>query len=142
MRVLVSVDMEGIGGVVDGEDVSPGHGEYERSRSLITAEANAAVRGVYARDPGAQVLVTEAHGGFRNLVPEQLDRRTDREAIQPLRFDGPVQLEVEVLRPHMTERALLIPGIERTDGCTLRYAAPDFPTAYRVIQLIIMLGGI
>lgn len=88
------------------------------------------------------MLVTEAHGGFRNLVPEQFDRRTDREAIQPLRFDGPVQLEVEVLRPHMTERALLIPGIERTDGCTLRYAAPDFPTAYRVIQLIIMLGGI
>ncbi|MGH3399125.1 MAG: M55 family metallopeptidase, partial [Streptosporangiaceae bacterium] len=52
MRVLVSVDMEGIAGVVDGEDVSPGHGEYERSRSLITAEANAAVRGVYASDPG------------------------------------------------------------------------------------------
>ncbi len=66
----------------------------------------------------------------------------DREAIQPLRFDGPVLLEVEVLRPHMTERALPIPGIERTDGCTLRYAAPDFPTAYRITQLIIMLGGI
>lgn len=62
MRVLVSVDMEGIAGVVDGEDVSPGHGEYERNQSLITAEANAAVRGVYACDPGAQVLVTEAHG--------------------------------------------------------------------------------
>lgn len=94
MRVLVSVDMEGIAGVVDGEDVSPGHGE------------------------------------------------ADREAIRPLRFDGPVQLEVEVLRPHMTERALLIPGIERTGGCTLRYPAPDFPTAYRIAQLIIMLGGI
>jgi D-amino peptidase len=28
VRVLVSVDMEGIAGVVDGEDVTPGHGEY------------------------------------------------------------------------------------------------------------------
>jgi D-amino peptidase len=272
MRVLISVDMEGIAGVVDGEDVSPGHGEYERNRSLITAEANAAVRGVLAFAPDAQVLVTEAHGGFRNLLPELLDRRAellrgkpkpdgmmagladgadaalfigyhgkagtprsvlahtihggvvadvrcdgrslgeiglnaalaahsgvpvvlvsgddtvaaeaasvvpgvhtvvvkralgfyaaallhpgeacdrieqevpralaDRAAIQPIRFDGPVMLEVEVLRPHMTERALLIPGIERTDGCTLRYPAPDFPTAYQVTQLIIMLGGI
>jgi D-amino peptidase len=44
--------------------------------------------------------------------------------------------------PGMTERALLIPGIERSGGCTLRYAAPDYPTAYRVIQLIVMLGGI
>jgi hypothetical protein len=27
-------------------------------------------------------------------------------------------------------------------GGTVRYAAPDFPTAYRVTQLITMLGGI
>ena len=66
----------------------------------------------------------------------------DRAAVAPLRFDGPVTAEVQVLRPSMTERALLIPGIERVDGCTLRYAAPDYPTAYRVIQLIVMLGGI
>ncbi len=61
--------MEGIAGVVDGEDVSPGHGEYECNRSLITAEANAAVRGVYACDPGAQVLVTEAHGVSGTFFP-------------------------------------------------------------------------
>lgn len=59
-----------------------------------------------------------------------------------MRFDGPVVAEVDVLMPGMTERALLIPGMERTGGCTLRYAAPDYPTAYRVIQLIVMLGGI
>src|SRR5450755_147080 len=63
----------------------------------------------------------EACDRIEQEVPKAL---ADREAIQPLRFDGPVLLEVEVLRPHMTERALLIPGIERTDGCTLRYAAP------------------
>ncbi len=249
MRVLVSVDMEGVAGVVDGEDVRPGQGEYERNRRLITAEASAAVRGVFAADPDAQVLVTEAHAGFRNLLPESLDRRAellrgkpkpdgmlaglaggadavlfigyhgkagtagsvlahtihggvvadvrcqgqsvgeiglnaalaahsgvpavlvsgddtvaaeaasvvpgihavvvkralgfsaaallhpeeacerierevpialaDRAAIKPLRFDGPVVAEVDVLQPRMTERALLIPGIERTGGCTL-----------------------
>ncbi len=81
----------------------------------------------------------EACDRIEQEVPKAL---ADREAVRPLRFDGPVLLEVDVLRPNMTERALLMPGIERVGGCTLRYAAPDFPTAYRVTQLIIMLGGI
>ena len=42
----------------------------------------------------------------------------------------------------VVKRALLVPGVERAGGCTLRYTAPDFPTAYQVTQLIIMLGGI
>ena len=52
MRVLISVDMEGAAGVVDPEDVRPGHSEYERNRRQLTAEASAAVRGVHAADPG------------------------------------------------------------------------------------------
>src|ERR1700733_11000581 len=76
MRVLVSVDMEGAAGVVDPEDVRPGHSEYERNRRQLTAEAGAAVRGVHAADPEAEVLVTEAHAAFRNLLPELLDRRS------------------------------------------------------------------
>ena len=77
MRVLVSVDMEGIAGVVDSDDIRPGHAEYERNRVLLTAEANAAVRGVFAHDADATVLVTEAHAAFRNLLPERLDRRAE-----------------------------------------------------------------
>jgi D-amino peptidase len=272
VQVLVSVDMEGIAGVVDADDVRPGQAEYERNRALLTAEASAAVRGVYAYDAGAQVLVTEAHAQFRNLLPELLDRRAellrgtpkpggmmaglapdldavlfigyhgkagtprsvmahtisgavvadvrcngrslgelglnaalaadsgvppvlvagddsvaaeaaevapgmravvvkralgaraaallhpdeacdrieqevpkalaDRAAVRPLRFDGPVVLEVQVFRTRMTEHAVLIPGMELADGCTLRYAAPDFPTAYQVADLIALLGGL
>ncbi|WP_425388265.1 M55 family metallopeptidase [Amycolatopsis taiwanensis] len=33
--------------------------------------------GVYAYDADAQVLVTEAHADFRNLLPEALDRRAE-----------------------------------------------------------------
>src|SRR5580698_9957522 len=77
MQVLISVDMEGVAGVVDPEDIGPGQREYERNRKLITAEANAAVRGVFEYDPGAEVLVTEAHAAFRNLLPELLDRRAE-----------------------------------------------------------------
>jgi len=42
----------------------------------------------------------------------------------------------------MTEHAMLIPGMELADGCTLRYAALDFPTAYQVADLIALLGGL
>ena len=48
MRVLISVDMEGLAGVVTGTDVSPGEIDYERNRHLMTNEASAAVRGAHA----------------------------------------------------------------------------------------------
>jgi D-amino peptidase len=270
MRVLVSVDMEGIAGVVDPDDIRPGHAEYERNRGLLTAEASAAVRGVLAYDAGADVLVSDAHAVFRNLLPDKLDRRAellrgnpkpwgmmsgidenidavvfigyhgkagtprsvlahtisgavvadlrcngrslgelglntalaahfgvppvlvagddsvaeeaadvapgmrsvivkralgaraaaalhpeeacdrierelpgalaDRALVKPLHFDGPVVLEVTVHATRMTDHALLVPGMELADGRTLRYAAPDFPAAYRVSELIAVLG--
>lgn len=270
MRVLVSVDMEGIAGVVDPEDIVPGKGQYERHRGQLTAEANAAVRGVYAYDQNAQVLVSEAHADFRNLLPAELDRRAEllrgspkpdgmmsgladgvdaavfigyhgkagtrnsvlahtisgaviadvrvdgrslgelglnaalaahhgvpavlvsgddtvaaeaadvvpgmhavvvkralgaraaallhpdeacalieaqvpkalagRSAVRPPRFDGPVLLEVDVRRARMTENALLVPGMQLAAPRTLRYPAPDFPTAYQVCDLISLLA--
>jgi D-amino peptidase len=81
----------------------------------------------------------EACDRIERAVPEAL---AGRDAVRPLRLDGPVELQVQVLRPHMTEHALLVPGMERLDGRTLRYAAPDFPTAYQVVELIAALGGL
>jgi D-amino peptidase len=270
MRVLVSVDMEGVAGVVDPADVRPGEPEYERNRRLMTAEANAAVRGVLAYAPDAEVLVSDAHAQFRNLLPELLDRRArllrgkpkpntmlagvetgvdacvfvgyhgragtarsvlahtvssavitdvrcdgrslgeiglnaalaahhgavpvlvvgddtvaaeaaavipgvhtlkvkralgahaaeslhpeeacerieaacaaalaDRHAVRPPVYDGAVVLEVDVLTPAMADLALLVPRMERPAGTTLRYHAPDFPTAHRLVSLIAVLG--
>ena len=272
MRVLISIDMEGIGGVVDAEDVTPGTVEYERHRLQMTDEASAAVRGVLAADPGATVLVTEAHGPFRNLVHDRLDRRAelvrgkpkpegmmagvadgvdsvvflgyhgkagsarsvlahtvnsrviadvrcdgrslgelglntalavhhgavpvlvagddsvareaavvapgmhalvvkrslgsraaallhpsevcdrieaavpaalaDRDRVRPLRFDGPVTLEVDVLLPGMAERALLVPGMELVADRTLAYRAESFPAAYGLVQLVAAIGAL
>lgn len=276
MRVLISVDMEGVAGVVDVDDITPGHPEYERNRRLMTAEVNAAVRGVLGVDAAAQVLVSDAHARYRNVLPELLDRRCElvrgapkpfgmlagiddadldavlfvgyhgkagtarsvlahtvsggvigdircngcslgeiglnaalaahfgvpavivtgddsaaaeasevvpgihtvtvkralgaraasclhpeeacarieaavpkaldaRAEISALRFDGPVELEVRVHRTRMAEQALLIPGMrlkDERDGCTLVYSAPDFPTAYNVVELIVLLGAL
>lgn len=85
MRVLVSVDMEGVAGVVAPDDIRPGHPEYERSRRYMTDEASAAVRGVLAIDSDASIVVCDAHAGFRNLLPERLDRRCTLLRGQPRR---------------------------------------------------------
>jgi D-amino peptidase len=104
--------------------------------------------------PGIRCVVVKQALGARAAAlphPDEAGDRIEREVpmalagrqdVRPLRFDGPVQLEVQVLRPQMTEQAPLVPGMEREDGCTLRYAAPDFPTAYQVTELIATLGAI
>jgi D-amino peptidase len=75
MKILISVDMEGISGIVHSAETNPGRDDYQRGRELMTADANAVVAGVLDADPTAEILVADAHGTFRNLLPEQLDRR-------------------------------------------------------------------
>ncbi|MFJ6570529.1 M55 family metallopeptidase [Streptomyces sp. NPDC091292] len=75
MKVLISVDMEGISGIVHPTETNPDRYDYERGRALMTAEANAVIAGVLDADPTAVVLVADAHGPFRNVLPEELDRR-------------------------------------------------------------------
>ena len=271
MRVLISVDMEGVAGVVAPDDVSPGHAEYERNRTYMTDEASAAVRGILAHEPDASIVVCDAHAGFRNVLPDRLARgctllrgspRTHgmlpgidggvdavcfvgyhgkagttrsvlahttsggtiakvrcngqelgeiglnaalaarygaapvlatgddtlvREAesvvpgittvavkrafgnraaeglhpeescsriqaaaetalatradVHPPDFAGPVDLEVEVLRPFMTERACLIPGVELRAPLTLGFRAADFLAAYNLIDVFAILAA-
>ncbi|MFH8396337.1 M55 family metallopeptidase [Streptomyces anulatus] len=75
MKLLISVDMEGISGIVHSTETNPERYDYQRGRELMTADANAVIAGVLDADPTAEVLVADAHGTFRNLLPEQLDRR-------------------------------------------------------------------
>jgi len=74
MKILISVDIEGVAGVYHTEQTRPGNAEYERARLLMTEEANAAIAGAF--DAGATgVLVNDSHGGFRNMPPDLLDPR-------------------------------------------------------------------
>jgi D-amino peptidase len=75
MRVYISVDMEGIAGVVHEDQTDPTDArhaaEYNRFRRLMTNEASAAVQG--ALDAGAtRVLVNDSHWDMRNLLAEEL----------------------------------------------------------------------
>jgi D-amino peptidase len=76
MHVYVSVDMEGVAGIVHVDQTRRTGHDYERARRWMTAEANAAVLGAF--DAGAtSVLVNDSHGDMRNLVLEELDPRAE-----------------------------------------------------------------
>lgn len=66
-RILIVADMEGLTGVVTSDQLSPDGFEYERFRSIMTAEVLAAMAG--ARAAGAtDFLVSDSHGNGQNLL--------------------------------------------------------------------------
>jgi len=70
LKVYISVDMEGIAGIVTADQLTPTGFEYERARQFMTGEALAAVAG--ARDAGAtQIVVSDSHGNGENLLIEK-----------------------------------------------------------------------
>ena len=75
LKVLISVDMEGIAGVVTGEQLGPTGFEYQRFRDFMTREALAAVEGATAAG-ATEVVVADAHGNGQNLLIEQFPQDT------------------------------------------------------------------
>jgi D-amino peptidase len=69
LKVYISVDMEGIAGVVTGDQLIPGGFEYERFRRFMTDEAVAAVRGAQAAG-ATEVVVSDSHGNGESLLIE------------------------------------------------------------------------
>jgi D-amino peptidase len=70
LKVHISVDMEGVVGVVTGEQLGPTGFEYGRFREFMTKEAMAAVEA--AKAAGAtEIVVADAHGNGQNLLIDQ-----------------------------------------------------------------------
>ena len=73
LKVYISVDMEGVAGVVTADQLTPGGFEYERFRRFMTDEAIAAVQG--AKAAGAtEVVVSDSHGNGENLLIELMPK--------------------------------------------------------------------
>lgn len=74
LKVFISVDMEGLAGVVTGGDVGGATGDYQYFRKIMALEANAAVDGAI-RAGATEVVVRDSHGAKQNILPGDLDPR-------------------------------------------------------------------
>jgi len=74
LKVFISIDMEGLAGVVTNTDVSPTGPDYAHFRAIMAGEANAAVDGAFQAG-ATEVLVRDGHGSKQNLLPGDLDPR-------------------------------------------------------------------
>jgi len=84
-KVFISVDMEGISGVVQPAQLGPDGFEYQRAREWMTGEVNAAIAGI--RDAGpSEIVVADSHGNGQSLLIDKLpdDVRTVRGFPRPL----------------------------------------------------------
>jgi D-amino peptidase len=75
MRIYLSVDLEGVNGVVHSTQTQPGEPGYERSVGLMHRETNAVIEGL-RKGGAATVLVNDSHWDMRNLRIEQLAPNT------------------------------------------------------------------
>ncbi len=70
-KIYISVDMEGVVGVVTGDHLGPSGFEYSRAREWLTNEVLAAIEG--ARAAGAtEFVISDSHGNGENLLLDRL----------------------------------------------------------------------
>jgi D-amino peptidase len=72
LKVFISVDMEGLAGVVNSDHVSSSGSDYNMARRWMTAEANAAIEGALAAG-ATEIIVNDSHGGMRNILAHELN---------------------------------------------------------------------
>jgi D-amino peptidase len=70
-KIFISVDMEGITGVVQPPQLGPTGFEYSKAREWMTAELNAAIAGAKAGG-ASSFVVADSHGNAQNLLIDQL----------------------------------------------------------------------
>jgi D-amino peptidase len=72
-KVFISVDLEGVAGVVTNDQLGPPGFEYERFRGFMTDETLAAIEG--ARAAGAtEFVVADSHGNGESLLIERFPK--------------------------------------------------------------------
>ena len=85
VKLFISVDMEGIGGIGTSKMVNSDGKDYATGRMLMTREVNAVVDAIFKLGP-ATVVVNDSHGDMQNLLHTELDPRVEyiQSNIKPL----------------------------------------------------------
>lgn len=85
LKIYISADMEGVTGVVTGDQLGPSGFEYGRFRQFMTREVLAAIEAARAAGAG-EIVVSDSHGNGENLLIEDFppDVRIVRSWPRPL----------------------------------------------------------
>jgi D-amino peptidase len=73
LKIFISVDMEGIGGIGTSAMTTATGKDYALGRRLMTDEVNTVIAAIKARGP-AEILVNDSHGDMQNLLHTDLPR--------------------------------------------------------------------
>ena len=86
IKLFISVDLEGIGGVGSPLMTSSGGKDYGISRQYMTQEVNSVVAAIFEHIPSADILVNDSHGDHQNVLHGELDPRISyiQGSIKPL----------------------------------------------------------
>lgn len=72
LKIYISVDMEGIWGIVHSNQVSPESPEYAAGRRWMVEDVNAVINGLF--DAGVkEIVVNDSHGSMRNILAHDLN---------------------------------------------------------------------
>jgi len=155
LKIYISADMEGVVGVVTGEQLGPSGFEYNRFREFMTAEVNAAIKAAF--DAGAtEILVSDSHGNGQNLLIDRLPKnvRVIRSWPRPLgmmegiddSFDGVIFIgyhasttNLHGVRAHTMSSARLTDI--RLNGVSMPEAAINAAIAGHFNVPVIMISG-
>ena len=74
MKIFISADIEGVTGVVHGDQTGGSSGDYMRARKWMTEDVNAAIESAL-RAGATQVYVKDAHANGRNILLEDLKKQ-------------------------------------------------------------------
>jgi D-amino peptidase len=75
LKVFITIDMEGLAGVVTNGPISgTGNPDYAHFRKIMADEASAAVDGAF-RAGATEVIVRDSHGAKENMLPGDVDPR-------------------------------------------------------------------
>lgn len=120
-------------------------GRYGVPVALVTGDDKTAVEAREFLEGIETVEVKKGIGAYaalclpparsRNLIYEGALKAMSRKGDwRPFRFEGEVDLRVRFTTASAADRVLRIPGIERVDGCTVRFIAPDFLQAFKAFN--------
>ncbi len=72
MKFLISVDMEGLMGVVDNLQRNNDRSDYKFARKLMAEHVNAVAEGIFEVDRTAEIWINDSHDNMMNLLPTDL----------------------------------------------------------------------